>query len=59
MVRGLRPYAKGRLGDILAMAREENGEIVQIAVHVVDGESIPEDTYIDIDAREERANDAT
>ncbi|MBR2312185.1 MAG: hypothetical protein IKA46_02735 [Clostridia bacterium] len=53
VVRGLRPYAKGKLGDILAMAREENGEIVQIAVHVVDGESVPENTYVDIDGKEE------
>ena len=58
VVRGLRPYAKGKLGDILAMAREgEQNEIVQIAVHVVDGEKIPEDTYIDIDGREESQND--
>ncbi len=53
VVRGLRPYAKGELGDILAMAREEQGEIVAVAVHVVDGERIPEDTYVDIDGREE------
>lgn len=53
IVRGLRPYAKGHVGDILAMAREENGGIVQIAVHVVDGVSIPADTYIDIDGNAE------
>lgn len=53
VVRGLRPYAKGGLGDILAMAREENDEIVQIAVHVVDGATIPAHTYIDIDGNAE------
>ena len=59
VVRGLRPYAKGKLGDILAMAREENGEIVQIAVHVVDGDRIPVDTYVDLDGKEEFTSGAS
>ena len=48
VVRGQNPYAKGREGDLLAMAREENGEIVQIAVHRC-GIDVPEETYVDID----------
>lgn len=49
VVRGQTPYAKGKDGDILAMAREENGEITQIEVWRV-GEDVPADTWVDIDA---------
>ena len=48
VVRGQNPYAKGREGDLLAMAREENGEIVQIAV-LRCGIDVPEGIYVDID----------
>ena len=54
VVRGRHPYAKGQIGDILAMAREgELNEIEQIAVFVVDGTSVPAGTYIDIDGNME------
>lgn len=52
VVRGQNPYAKGCEGDLLAMAREENGEIEQIAVWRV-GEDVPEGVYVDIDGNEE------
>lgn len=52
VVRGKCPYAKGREGDLLAMAREEDGEIVQIAVYRA-GEDVPADVYVDIDGQEE------
>ncbi|MBQ8357071.1 MAG: hypothetical protein IJX39_04610 [Clostridia bacterium] len=52
VVRGQRPYAKGKEGDLLAMAREENGEIVQIAVYRA-GMDVPADVYVDIDGNEE------
>lgn len=52
VVRGTAPYAKGREGDLLAMAREENGEIVQIAVHRC-GIDVPADVYVDIDGNME------
>lgn len=53
VVRGLYPCAKGELGDVLAFAREEKGQIVQLAVHVVDGKTIPANTYINIDGKVE------
>ncbi|MBQ8356211.1 MAG: hypothetical protein IJX39_00220 [Clostridia bacterium] len=52
VVRGRHPYAKGKEGDLLAMAREEDGEIVQIAVYVV-GVDVPEGVYVDINGQEE------
>ena len=52
VVRGQNPYAKGEFGDILAMAREENGEIIQIAVYRA-GIDVPAGVYVDIDANEE------
>ena len=53
IVRGKNPCAKGAAGDILAMAKEDaDGEIEQIAVHVVDGVRIPENQYVDIDEKE-------
>lgn len=54
VVRGKRPYAKGQVGDILALAREGEGhEIEQIAVYVVDGVNVPSGIYIDIDNQRE------
>ena len=52
VVRGQRPYAKGKEGDLLAMAREENGEIVQIAVYRA-GIDVPAGVWIDVDGNEE------
>jgi len=54
IVRGKNPHAMGKEGDILALAREEDGEIVQIAVYTVDGKDVPADTYIDIDGKVEK-----
>ena len=52
VVRGVNPRAKGREGDLLAMARTEGGEVVQMAVYRV-GEDVPADVYVDIDGNEE------
>ena len=51
IVRGKEPAACGKLGDILAFARErrETEVICQIAVVVVDGEKILPDVWYDID----------
>ena len=51
IVRGKEPAACGKLGDILAFARErrETEEICQIAVVEVDGEKILPDVWYDID----------
>ena len=48
VVRGQQPFAKGKDGDILAMAREENGRIEQIAVYRA-GIDVPANVYVDID----------
>ena len=52
VVRGTNPRAKGQEGDLLAMARTEGGEVVQMAVYRV-GEDVPADVYVDIDGNEE------
>ena len=51
IVRGKAPAACGKLGDILAFARErrETEVICQIAVVEVDGEKILPDVWYDID----------
>ena len=51
VVRGQQPFAKGKDGDILAMAREEDGAVKQIAVYRA-GIDVPAGVYIDIDGRE-------
>ncbi|MBE6702136.1 MAG: hypothetical protein E7585_01835 [Ruminococcaceae bacterium] len=51
VVRGKNPRAKGRGGDLFAMAREENGEVEQVAVWRV-GEDVPEGVYVDINGEE-------
>ena len=54
VVRGKNPIAKGKNNDILAFAEEdEAGNIAEIAVIVVDGDKIKEDTYYNIQAKEE------
>lgn len=51
VVRGKSPTACGKLGDVLAFAREqrETETICQIAVAEVDGEKILPDVWYDID----------
>lgn len=51
IVRGIAPKAKGPLGSILALAKEdpETGKIVQIAVAKVDGTSVLPHIWYDID----------
>ena len=52
VVRGRNPYAKGKDGDILAIAREGNdGKIEQISVLVVGTDGVPADVYVDIDGK--------
>lgn len=51
VVRGRQPFAMGKDGDILAMAREENGRIEQIAVYRA-GIDVPADVYVNIDGEE-------
>lgn len=51
IVRGFLPKAKGPLGSILAMAKEdpETGKIVQVAIAEVDGTAVLPHTWYDID----------
>lgn len=51
VVRGVGPKAKGQLGSVLAMAREDpkTGKITQIAIAQVDGVTVLPDTWYDID----------
>ncbi len=58
IVRGRFPSARGELGDILAMAQENaDGDIVEIAVHEVDGEKLRPGVYYDITGREVPENE--
>lgn len=53
IVRGRDPIAKGSKGDILAFAKEtESGEIVEIAMTVVDGKKIKPNTWYGLDLTE-------
>ena len=53
VVRGKKPMAKGKLGDVLAFLKlDRRGKPEQIAVFTVDGEEIKEDTYYDVDGKE-------
>ena len=51
VVRGVAPRARGPLGSILAMAKEDpaTGRITQVALARVDGGKIRPDTWYDID----------
>lgn len=51
IVRGLAPKAKGPLGSILAMAKEDpkTGKIIQAAIAEVDGAAVLPHTWYDID----------
>ena len=54
IVRGLDPRAKGKDGDVLALAMESatGDKIKQIALVVVDGEKVRADTWYNIDFQE-------
>lgn len=53
IVRGILPRAKGPLGSILAMAKEdpETGKIVQVAIARVDGKTVLPHIWYDIDVQ--------
>lgn len=54
VVRGIDPIAKGKLGDILAYAKENThgDKIVQVTLARVDGKKIFPDTWYDVDLEE-------
>ena len=54
VVRGVDPVAKGKLGDILAFAKEckDSSEIEQVALARVDGKDILPDVWYGIDLQE-------
>ncbi len=54
IVRGIAPIARGALGDVLALAREDpvTGKIVQIGLSVVDGKKLCANRWYDIDFKE-------
>lgn len=54
VVRGKSPQAKGKIGDILAMAKEDTatGDILQIAVAEVDGKEILPGRWYDVNLQE-------
>ena len=51
VVRGKNPKAKGKCGDILALAKEsaDGTAIIQIGITVVDGANVKANTWYDID----------
>ena len=51
VIRGIAPRAKGPLGSVLAMAKEdtETGKIIQIAISKVNGTTVLPDTWYNID----------
>lgn len=57
VVRGKKPVALGKRGDILAFAKEdpETETVIQLAVTQVDGMKIQSDTWYDVDLRERKA----
>lgn len=58
VVRGTDPVAKGSVGDILALAREdvETGEVKQVALTSVDGVNIMPGTWYDVNLKERQVN---
>lgn len=54
IVRGKNPQAKGKVGDILAFAKEEQerNDISELGLYEVDGKEILPDVWYDIDGRE-------
>jgi len=53
IVRGKEPVAKGKMGTILAFAKEEPGrrDIYELGMYEVDGKEIMPDTWYDINGR--------
>lgn len=56
VVRGSNPLAKGKKGDILALAKEDPStkKITHIALMIVDGKHIRPNTWYDIDSKERK-----
>ena len=54
VVRGMDPVAKGKAGDILALAKEDadTGIVKQVALAVVDGTEVMPDKWYDVDLME-------
>lgn len=54
VVRGMDPVAKGKVGDILALAKEDadTSTVKQLALIVVDGREFMPDRWYDVDLRE-------
>ena len=54
IVRGKRPMAKGKKGDLLAFVKEEAGrrDIDELGIYEVDGNEIKPDRWYDINGRE-------
>ena len=57
VVRGKRPLAKGRIGDVLGFLKEEpdSQRIAEAGIYVVDGEEIMPDIWYGIKGRQEAA----
>ena len=57
VVRGIDPMAKGKLGDILAFAKEDpvKGNILQVALAQVDGKKVLPDIWYGVDLTERQA----
>lgn len=55
IVRGKNPIAKGRIGDVLGMLKEEpdNSKIIEIGIYIVDGENILSDVWYNLQGEEE------
>ena len=51
MVRGKAPVAKGKLGDVLGIAKEmeDSRKVMEIGLFVVDGKEILPDTWYQVD----------
>ena len=56
VVRGVDPRAKGKRGDILALAKEspDGSKILQIGLATVDGKSILANTWYGVDLKKRR-----
>ena len=54
LVRGKNPAAKGKIGDVLGIAKErvDSREIEAIGIHIIDGESLMADTWYDVSGQE-------
>ena len=50
VVRGKHPFAKGKIGDILGLVKEEqeNRRIEEAGIYIVDGKEIVPDTWYDV-----------